>query len=260
MLAVRKMFDGYDTGVLVADDYVGRILNQLADLGVLDDAVVMLSSDHGETLGELNIYGDHQTADQATTRIPLILKWPGLTDVHAGCQFDAMHYQIDVTATILELLAVKVPSSWDGVSFMAALKEGRDEGREHLVVSQGAWTCQRAARWEDYICIQTLHDGYHLFDDVMLFDLANDPFETTNIAEENTTLRDKGLSILGNWHGEMIQDAARGRDPLQNVIAEGGPYHIRGQLADYLVRLRDTDRGAFADALEEKHASDLSIT
>ena len=80
MLAARKMFDGYDCGVLVADDYVGRILNLLADLGVDDETVVMLSGDHGENLGEMNVYGDHQTADQITTRIPMILRWPGLLE------------------------------------------------------------------------------------------------------------------------------------------------------------------------------------
>lgn len=258
MAGVRKMFDGYDTGVRVADDFVGRILNQLADLGVLDDTVIMLSSDHGETLGELNVYGDHQTADEITTRVPMILRWPGVTDTLAGRQFDAFHYQIDFSATLLELLGQKVPSQWDGVSFADALKAGKDEGRDHLILSTGAWTCQRAARWDDWVCIQTLHDGYHLYDDVMLFDLENDPHETRNLAETATDARDKGMALLGDWHGEMMADAARGRDPLRHVIEEGGPFHVRGELPAYLDRLRDTGRAAWADALERKYASELA--
>jgi arylsulfatase A-like enzyme len=67
LAGVRQMFDGYDTGVLVADDFTGRLLHQLTELGVHDETAVMVSSDHGETLGELNVYGDHQTADQLTT-------------------------------------------------------------------------------------------------------------------------------------------------------------------------------------------------
>ena len=51
-------------------------------------------------------------------------------------------------------------------------------------------------------------------------------------------------------------DAARGRDPLLNVIEEGGPYHVRhGQLDDYLVRLRETGRSKMADQLKEKYVS-----
>lgn len=258
MAGVRKMFDGYDTGVLVADDHVGRLLNQLADLGVLDDTVVMLTSDHGETLGELNVYGDHQTADQITSRIPMIVRWPGLTDAHAGRRLDAFHYQVDFTATLLELLGQKIPSKWDGESFATSLAAGEDKGRDHLVVSQGAWTCQRGVRWDQWICIQTLHDGYHLYDDVMLFDLAADPHETENLAATQTGMRDQGLALLGAWHGQMMADAARGRDPLAHVIEEGGPFHVKGELPAYLARLRATDRDAYADALEEKYANELA--
>jgi len=46
--------------------------------------VIIISADHGENLGELNIYGDHQTADQITCRVPLIVKWPGVTDRVSG--------------------------------------------------------------------------------------------------------------------------------------------------------------------------------
>ena len=257
MKAVRQMFDGYDCGVLVADEYVGRLLARLESLGVRDDTVIMLSSDHGETLGELNVYGDHQTADQFTSRIPMILHWPGVTDGIAGSAMNAFHYQIDFSATMLELLGEKVPSRWDGMSFASALKAGRDEGRDHLVVSQGAWTCQRGVRFDDYILIQTLHDGYHLYDDLMLFDLATDPHETRNLVHERPQVSEKGLGLLGAWHSSVMVDAARGRDPLLNVIAEGGPFHVRGQLPAYLKRLRETDRGHWADVLEEKYATAL---
>ncbi len=259
LLAVRQMFDGYDTGVLVADECVGRLLNKLADLGVLEDTAVMISSDHGETLGELNVYGDHQTADECTTHIPMLLSWPGAEQLH-GEKYNAFHYQIDVSATILQLLGVRVPDSWDGQGFAESLNAGKDEGRDHLVVSQGAWTCQRGVRWENYMLIQTMHDGYHLYDDIMLFDLQTDPHELSNLADTLPDLRDQGLAKLATWHGAMMTDAARGRDPLANVIAEGGPYHVRGQLPEYLVRLRSTGREAYADALEEKYEAQLAGT
>ncbi len=252
MAAVRKMFDGYDTGVLVADEYVGRLLNQLADLNVLEDTAIMISSDHGETLGELNVYGDHQTADQCTSRIPMLLKWPGAESL-GGRQYDAMHYQIDVSATLLELLGVRVPEAWDGVSFAEALNNGSDEGRSELIVSQGAWTCQRGVRWGKHLLINTLHDGYHLYDDIMVFDLIADPHETMNLAASQPELVTVGMNKLNHWHAEMMVDAARGKDPLQNVIDEGGPFHIKGQLQNYLVRLRETGRGDYADILQEKY-------
>jgi choline-sulfatase len=249
MSAVRAMFDGYDTGVWVADRYVGRLLELLGDLGIERDTAVMISADHGETLGELNIYCDHQTADEYTSHVPLILKWPGLGTGRRR----AFHYQIDVAATLLELVGQSVPESWDGESFAASLKAGRDAGRDHLVLSQGAWTCQRGVRFENWMLVSTLHDGYHLFEDVMLFDLSNDPFEQHDIAAARSDITARGLTLLSHWHARMIPTAARGRDPLENVIREGGPYHVRGQLPAYLDRLRATGRSELADRLAAKY-------
>jgi choline-sulfatase len=249
MAAVRQMFDGYDTGVLMADEYVGRLMNDLADLGIADDTVIMISSDHGETLGELNVYGDHQTADQITTRVPLILRWPG--KLKAG-RFDAMHYQIDVTATLLELLGQQVPASWDGESFASSLLAEEDSGRDSLVVSQAAWACQRGVRFADWLYLHTRHDAYHLYPDEMLFDLKSDPHQQHNVLAENASAVEQGRNLLAGWRGDMLAQAAGAGDPHDNVMAEGGPYHVRGQLPAYLQRLRETQRTELADQLEAK--------
>jgi arylsulfatase A-like enzyme len=249
MAAVRRMFDGYDVGVFAADRCVGRLLELLGELGVESDTAIMISADHGETLGELNIYCDHQTADEHTTHVPLLLRWPGL---EAGRR-RALHYQIDVTATVLELLGRQVPPSWDGRPFAAGLRAGEDVGRDHLIVSQGAWTCQRGVRFDDWMLISTLHGGYHLFDDVMLFDLRRDPFEQRNLVAERADVAARGLTLLSRWHSAMIPHAARGRDPLENVMLEGGPFHVRGELPAYLERLRVTGRGELAQALMARY-------
>ncbi|MGH8260694.1 MAG: sulfatase family protein, partial [Steroidobacteraceae bacterium] len=249
MTAVRAMFDGYDTGVLAADECVGRLRELLAALGVETDTAFLISADHGETLGELNIYCDHQTADEHTAHVPLILRWPGLV---AGRRA-ALHYQIDVTATILELLGQAVPASWDGRSFAASLKAREDAGRDHLVVSQGAWTCQRGVRFGDWMLVSTLHGGYHLFDEIMLFDLRRDPHEQENIVAARPDIAARGLALLSQWHGQMLPRAARGRDPLVNVVREGGPFHVRGELPAYLERLRATGRSDQAALLAARY-------
>ncbi len=248
--AARRMFDGYDCGVLMADRYVGQLMNLLAELNVDHDTVVIIGSDHGENLGELNVYGDHQTADQITTRIPMIMKWPGMVD---SGRFKAKLYHIDIFATLLELTGKAVPDSWDGQSFAESLREGRDVGREELVLSQGAWACQRGVRYDDWLYLRTAHDAYHLWSDEMLFDLSNDPHQQVNLVREQPEALKCGRDKLDSWHAEMLVDAARGRDPHENVMAEGGPYHVRGKLPAYLERLRASDRSHLADQLAEKY-------
>ena len=253
MAGVRAMFDGYDTGVLMADEYVGRILSLLADLGVDGDdgdgTAIMLSSDHGETLGELNVYGDHQTADQLTTRIPMVLRWPGLP---RGEHHQALHLQFDVNATILELLDQTVPKRWHGIGRADEWRAGDDVGRDHLVVSQAAWACQRGVRFDDWLYLETRHDAFHRWDDVMVFDVVADPHEQHNRRDDRPDIVERGATLLTRWRSGLLDGAARGRDPHDNVMAEGGPFHVRGRLPAYVDRLRATDRGAAADALEAR--------
>ncbi len=257
--AVRQMFDGYDTGVLMADDYVGQLFNKLVDLNIDSDMVIMLSSDHGETLGELNVYGDHQTADQITTRVPLLLRWPGIEQ--GNKILDAFHYQIDVSATILDLLGQRVPSNWDGRSFAQHLRQGQDGqgqdgqgqdgGRDYLVLSQAAWACQRGVRFDDYMYIHTRHDAFHLYPDEMLFNVVADPHQRNNLSNSHAAVMSLARAHLANWLADNAP-YARNRDPHDNVMSEGGPFHVRGQLADYLTRLRATNRAHCAEALEAK--------
>ncbi len=249
MVDVRKMFDGYDTGIKYADEYVGRLMNTLADLGIAEETAIVVSSDHGENLGELNIYGDHHTADEITSRVPLIIKWPGISP---GVD-EGMHYQVDYAATVIELAGGKVPGNWDGRSFAKGLKQGKAESRDHLIVSQGAWTCQRTVKFDSHLYMRTYHDCYHSWPDVMLYDLAIDPHEQHNIAAASPSLCDRGASILENWTAEMMRSAAHPHDPMWTVMREGGPFHGRGELRKYLARLRETGRPAWAEKLSAAH-------
>ena len=107
MDAVRQWIDGYDVGIRYADEHVGQLLNTLADLGVMNETVIIIGADHGENQGELNVWGDHQTADHITCRVPLIIRWPGL---HGEGRVDrALHYHFDWAATLIELVGGLVP-------------------------------------------------------------------------------------------------------------------------------------------------------
>jgi choline-sulfatase len=249
---VRRMFDGYDTGVRYSDHHVGQLLNNLADQKLLDETVIIISGDHGENLGELNIYGDHQTADHITSRVPLIIRWPGLTTGSPRVD-TALHYHVDFAATLIEMLGGKVPANWDGRSFADAFKQNQSSGRDYLVVSQGAWSCQRSVRFDDYICIRSYHDGYHGFPDIMLFNVREDPHEQHDLAPTRPDLVQRAMTMLDEWHAEQMRTSTSGADPMWTVLKEGGPFHCCGHLDDYLERLRTTGRGGWAKHLAAKH-------
>ncbi|MCF7855472.1 MAG: sulfatase-like hydrolase/transferase [Candidatus Pacebacteria bacterium] len=254
MAAYKSWIDGYDHGIHYADQHVGQLLAKLEQLNVLHDTMIIVSSDHGENFGELAVYGDHQTADHITNRVPLIIRHPkGLGG--RGRVDRALHYQFDFAATVLDMLGQDSPESWDAESFLRSLECEREGGRNFLVVSNCAWSCQRAVRWDRYILIRTYHSGLHNWPDVMLFDVENDPHELTNLASERPELVHQGLAKLESWVTDEMRRSTEAVDPLWAVMREGGPFHANfgsPSYATYSQRLRDTGREQYADDLEQR--------
>lgn len=255
MAAVRQQIDGYDTGIRYADHHVGLLLKALEEAGVLDETVIVISADHGENQGELNVWGDHQTADHITCRVPLIVRWPG---GEGGGRVDgALHYHFDFAATLIELAGGLVPEGWDGVSFAGAFQNGAESGRDYLVISQGAWACQRGVRFNyddmPYLMIRSYHDGYKMCDPYMLFNLADDPHEQHNLAYTQPDLLGKAVQLLDAWMGEMMRRSPVDVDPFMTVMREGGPFYTRGMLPAYLKRLEKTGREHHAKRLAQIH-------
>ncbi len=252
---LRQLIDGYDTAIRFIDEQIGAIIDALEAAGVLEETAILISADHGETLGEFNIYACHQIPDAATTRIPGILRWPGISD--SGIRISGLRYHFDVAATINELAGAKVPENWDGQSFATSLRSRSpsDEGRESLVLSHAQGSCARAARWDDMLYIRFDHDAYRDLPEEALFDLKKDPSETRNLATRRKKAVAKGRRIIEEWKRQTI-DPARG-DPMEVVIKEGGPPHIRGKLEPYLRYLRRTDRAEAAERILERHSQDL---
>ena len=108
---LKKHFDGYDTGIRYADAQVGLLLAELATAGVLDDTMIIISSDHGENQGELGIYAEHGTADAATCRVPMIIRMPGGA---RGVVDRELRYQFDLLPTLMQINDREPPSGWDG--------------------------------------------------------------------------------------------------------------------------------------------------
>ncbi len=252
---VRQQIDGYDVGIRYADEHVGRILNFLADQGLLDDTAVIVSADHGECFGEMGVWGDHQTADQVTCQLPLIFRWPGITPALSATPADGLVYHFDFAATAIELAGGSVPGNWHGTSFAEHLNSGNPGaiGRDQLVLSQGAHVCQRSVRRGQHLYIRTYHDGYHDFPQNLLYNLADDPHEENDLAETETQTLEDARSRLDAWTDAMREQNPNQEDPFDTVIAEGGPFHSKPAIPDYVQRLRQTGREHAANLLESRH-------
>lgn len=254
MKGLRRMIDGYDCGIRYMDGHIGQLFDAFRREGVMDDMAIIVTADHAENMGELGIYGEHATADYGTCRIPMIVKWPGgRTGVDEG-----LHYHLDLPPTLAEIFEKEPSDRWDGRSYAPSIMTGADCGREYLVLSQCAHVCQRSVRWNERLWMRTYHDGYHLFPDEMLFDLAADPHEETNLAAEEADACKEAAWRLGQWHGEMMRTSASSVDPMQTVLSEGGPFHARGHLKRYCEFLKKTGRAWAIPELKRRHPREFA--
>jgi arylsulfatase A-like enzyme len=269
--SLKQWIDGYDTAIRYVDDAIGRLVDRLEAAGVLEDTAIIISADHGENQGDLGIYGEHGTADHGTCHIPMIVKWPGQKGGHVD---RGLHYHLDWPTTCLELLGKEAramcPPVWDGQSYAATLTDHADAGRDELILSQCAHVCQRSVRFDDgdrrWIYIRTYHDGLHPFSKHMLFDLASDPHEQHNLADQHPEVIREAAARLLDWHDEamaaVVRDCSDVVDPMYTVLKEGGPFHAsidgstgqpRGGLPAYLQRLEDTGRAEAAADLRRRY-------
>ncbi|MCK0471721.1 sulfatase [Halalkalibacter sp. APA_J-10(15)] len=251
---LRVMIDGYDCGIRYVDDHVGQLFELLELKGILEDTIIIVSADHGENMGQLGIYGEHGTADDGTCRIPMIISWPGMKEGHVD---DGLHYHLDLPVTLAEMLDIPPCPDWDGKSFASVLKEGKECGRDYVVMSQCAHVAQRSVRFGDWLYMRTYHDGYHLFDKEMLYNIKQDPREENNVAAQNKDVCMQAVYYLHEWHDEMMFRSRNDVDPLWTVIKEGGPFHAKGFLKNYGERLVQTGREEKFNELKKRHPNEF---
>lgn len=214
----EHMVTGYDAEIAYTDHQIQRVMEALDAHGVLDDTAVIISADHGEAMGEHGVYGDHVCADECINRVPLIIKWPGVTPPGSVCG-DYL-YNVDFVATLIQLTGGEAPEFYDGRSFAEGLGAGNCRLHDYLVWGHGLYTLQRTVRTPQYLMTRTYDNYGYSFDPVELYDMNQDPYETQNLQDERPDKVQEMDHYLTEWlHAQSVKPYAI-PDPLQVVWRE----------------------------------------
>jgi hypothetical protein len=130
----RLATDLYDSSVAYTDAQLGRLLGRLAELDLDDRTVVVLTSDHGEMLGEHGL-GGHSYLFEENLMVPLVVAEPGWR--WRNRPIDTQVRSIDVVPTVLELLGLEAAEGIDGRSLVPLL-DGRSDSRGEVDPDGGA--------------------------------------------------------------------------------------------------------------------------
>lgn len=126
--------DAYDDLIAHLDAEIGRLFDELESRGILDNTIIILTSDHGEGLGEHGLIGHGRSLYDTETRVPLLVFLP--QSAHAGQVVDRAASLRDIPATVVDLLNLETESPFPGASlsrFWSAESESQDPETPVLV-------------------------------------------------------------------------------------------------------------------------------
>jgi arylsulfatase A-like enzyme len=103
----------YDNGVVEADSVINTILTLLGKKGYLGDALVAVTADHGESLGEHGLFTHANSVREEVLRIPLVLVAYG-SPFRSDTAYRTFSSQVDIAPTLFTELGLPVPGTWSG--------------------------------------------------------------------------------------------------------------------------------------------------
>ena len=157
------------------DKYIGRILDHLEANNLLQNTLVVFTSDHGHFFGQHGLIAKGPFHYEDLVRVPMIAAWPGHIPAHADS--DGLQSLVDYAPTFLQAAGVQPPASMAGTGRLANW-EGRAPARDHVLVEnrhQPTTVCLNTLVTERYKL--TTYAG-HAYGE--LFDLREDPDEVHN--------------------------------------------------------------------------------
>lgn len=141
----------YDGQISHTDAQIGRLMDGLKEIGLYENTLIILTADHGEILGEHDIYFNHQAVYEENIKVPLIIKLPELFP--RGKIISTQVSLIDIAPTILEAAGLKKPSYMQGASLLAFVKPFKAYSKKYVFSSfiNHKWNdCKIALRTKDW--------------------------------------------------------------------------------------------------------------
>ncbi len=207
----REVVGRYYDFTSMIDAQIGRILHRLQALGLEENTIIVLSTDHGDMTGSHGGMNDKGYPYEEAHHIPLIVAWPG--HAQAGKRSDAMVYNMDIFPTLLDAAALSVPAI-DGRSFLPVLiGEPLPNPRKEVYLEFHGLRflySQRALISDDehkYIFTPGDRDEF--------YDLRQDPAELHNRIDDPAFER-----CIARMRSRMIEHAWACKDPLAPCIAK----------------------------------------
>jgi len=185
---LRHLLDLYDEEIAYFDEQFKLLMDELSLLGVLDNSLVILTSDHGEEFME---HGNHikhcRVLYDTSTRVPIIMRIPDVP----GRRVDTAVGNVDIMPTVLDYVGISYGEIPLNGRSLRPLIEGTESGGRVVFSDQGRW---RAADDGDF---KLMLDAVEVRSE--LFDLEADPLERSDILPSQSEVGHRLWQELERW-------------------------------------------------------------
>jgi arylsulfatase A-like enzyme len=195
---LAKMFAGYYGMVSQLDHQIGRVVGVLEEKGILDDTLVLVTTDHGELLGDHQMVFKGPVPYEGLLRIPLIARGPGFP---AGTVVDDPVGSIDLGPTALAAAGLGVPDWMEGSPLLDGPREHALTENDHTIFGRLPLRTLSTRRYKITRYLEHPHFGE-------LYDLEQDPGEVVNRWDDPACkgLRSDLLATLGDVMNESVRE------------------------------------------------------
>lgn len=200
----KQAIQAYYASITFADAQVGRIVDAVEELGLMENTVIVFTSDHGYHMGEHG-YWQKTTLFENAARVPLIIAAPEIRAAGQSTQCPAE--MIDFYPTLADLCGLKAPANLSGVSLLPALNDASARPRNDALTQYDAGYSLRNDRYRYTEWGQAGALGAELYDH------HSDPQELNNLAGT-----EEAESIVKQLSGRLQERIARAQQEPEGLL------------------------------------------
>jgi arylsulfatase len=211
---LAHLVDLYDDEIAYWDFLLGRLVDHLDHVGVLDDTLLVVLADHGESFFEHRQMRHCRSVYDTEIKTPLLIRLPPSLAPGPPRRIAAQAANLDVVPTLLDLLEIPAEGlRLAGASLRPAI-EGREQARPPVFT---AWHGLRAVKHGHFKMIFRARDG-----DTQLYDVAGDPAESEDLAGRNARELQRLTRHLREWSSGAEEDQrAKEEEAMERLRALG---------------------------------------
>ncbi len=205
----------YDGEIRYLDEGIATLQGALTQMGLLEDTIILLLADHGESMTEHRIFYDHYGLYDCVIRVPFVMSWPN-GNLKKGGRLPQMRQLLDVAPTLLEATDVPVPLQMNGKSILKQMR-GEEEfsGYDKILTLESTWQAKYALRTTEHKLIVSREQDLMSNPPREMYNLRADPLELENLVDKQPALAGEMERELEAWIAEMLQAAGKTVDPVK---------------------------------------------